>query len=167
MATENICRNRPEGCSTGTQMRRWCIATRPVPTLSPRVPAAGAVLCIKPAKSVSRAANLPRAVNQARRSRARVALVFDKLPRCCTLARRRSSLRPRCFEPAKRASWHFSPPPWSDTSGHLGGAKSALTGAFRLSLAAAARASACYDFDAVPANHPGRRALLPVAHARI
>jgi hypothetical protein len=39
--------------------------------------------------------------------------------------------------PHRALAWQFSPP-WSDTSGHLGGAKSALTGAYTLSLVAAA-----------------------------
>lgn len=48
-------------------------------------------------------------------------------------------------------AWHFSLP-WSDTSGHFGGPKSALTGAYTLPLFAAAGFILHYGYHSVSAN---------------
>jgi hypothetical protein len=116
------------------------IATRPGSALVPRLLKLGLCLCIKPAKSVLRmceSASLPRVVNQARSRCASVALVLDKL-HCIFLCHHASdagkALRLRRFESPKRALLGTSSPPRSDAARHLGGSKSALTGAYSLSL---------------------------------
>jgi hypothetical protein len=150
MTTENICRNRPEGCSIGRHLIPYGHSHLPRVRSCPASLKLGLCLCIKPAKSVSRICESASSRQSSSKLPCHRRACFRQAALLSHSHQTPEKPAPALFRARKEGPLGISALPRSDTSGHLGGIESALTGAFHL-VTAVGTILRC-DFHARSAN---------------